>query len=426
MKKYTLDNGLIAYYYPLEQAYSAAIGLYINIGARDETPQISGITHLMEHLHFRRLGELSQRELYHEMDVIGGELRATTYKEMLRFYMKIRPVYYEKALVFFEKVISMYDWSSEDVEAEKQVVLNELYEREECSPIDTISNKLVWKDTPLSMRIIGVEKAIRKITVKDIIEYKKQAFSKGNVVLVVTGGITEWDIARTNEMFSKLSLTERTQPRAAINTSRAKRQPDIEIVDCAWNSAEVRLTFDIDKKIEQSNIILLNSILGGGTGARLQYELREKKGLTANIYSDAEIYSDAAAITISFSTPTNNIYSCMKSIVSVLNELKRNITDEDMNENLPYFTENLWYAMESAEQLNADIGWAVFQSKEPQDIPQKISIYKQIIKEDLTNAAATIFAAKNASFVMMGEADGISKDVVETILNRLDLRTAEN
>lgn len=98
MEKTILKNGLIVYYYPIKNAYSTSIGLYINIGARNETYEQSGISHVLEHLHFRRLEQLSQKELYLKMDKIGATLKASTHKELMRFYMKLRPNHFNVAI----------------------------------------------------------------------------------------------------------------------------------------------------------------------------------------------------------------------------------------------------------------------------------------------------------------------------------------
>jgi len=144
MDKNVLKNGLIVYYYPIDNAYSTSIGLYINAGSKMELPEQNGITHMLEHMHFRRLEELSQNELYFSMDKIGANLRAMTHKEYMRFYMKCRPKFFQDTIKFFKKIISMYNWSDEDFEQEKKVVLNELDSKESNVYWESCMDSLVW------------------------------------------------------------------------------------------------------------------------------------------------------------------------------------------------------------------------------------------------------------------------------------------
>ena len=103
MQKRTLNNGLKVICYPIEHAMSVEIGLYIRAGARYENKENNGITHLLEHMHFRQLGDMNQKEIYETTEMMGTSLRGTTYKEMLCFNMKVRPKYLEKSLDIFEK-----------------------------------------------------------------------------------------------------------------------------------------------------------------------------------------------------------------------------------------------------------------------------------------------------------------------------------
>ena len=104
MQKRTLNNGLKVICYPIEHAMSVEIGLYIRAGARYENKENNGITHLLEHMHFRQLGDMNQKEIYETTEMMGTSLRGTTYKEMLCFNMKVRPKYLEKSLDIFEKI----------------------------------------------------------------------------------------------------------------------------------------------------------------------------------------------------------------------------------------------------------------------------------------------------------------------------------
>ena len=105
MFRYSLMNGLQILCYPIPHAYSTAIALYVKCGSINETEQNNGITHLMEHLHFRAMDGISQNELYYRMEKIGSPLRATTYKDLLRFYIKTRPNHLMEAVAFFQSIL---------------------------------------------------------------------------------------------------------------------------------------------------------------------------------------------------------------------------------------------------------------------------------------------------------------------------------
>ena len=74
-----LNNGLKIVEYPIDNAQSIEIGLYIKAGARYENKGDNGITHLLEHMHFRQLGNMKQKEIYEYAEKMGSTLRGTTY-----------------------------------------------------------------------------------------------------------------------------------------------------------------------------------------------------------------------------------------------------------------------------------------------------------------------------------------------------------
>lgn len=103
MNEFNLPNGIKTIYYPIQQTHSITIGLYIKVGSRYENSSNNGITHLLEHLHFRRLGVLTQEEIYHNMESLGSTLRAATHKDFVRYHMKVRPKHLNECIVFLRK-----------------------------------------------------------------------------------------------------------------------------------------------------------------------------------------------------------------------------------------------------------------------------------------------------------------------------------
>ena len=101
MEEYLLNNGIRTIYYPLPHSYSVSIGLYVKTGSKYENENNNGITHFLEHMHFRQLGGMPQDELYFKTESMGGTLRAATYKEKLGLTYEVcsETVVYDNAAV---------------------------------------------------------------------------------------------------------------------------------------------------------------------------------------------------------------------------------------------------------------------------------------------------------------------------------------
>lgn len=107
MERHLLTNKVKVLYYPLPHSFSTTISLLVKVGSRNETLKNNGISHLLEHMHFRMLGEMTQNGLYHLTDTMGTTLEASTSKEFTRYYMKIRPQFIREGIKLFEKILTM-------------------------------------------------------------------------------------------------------------------------------------------------------------------------------------------------------------------------------------------------------------------------------------------------------------------------------
>ena len=94
MRNIILKNGIRLVYYRMENVHSAVLSLCFKTHDMEEKP--CGTAHMTEHMFFRRANSLCQQELYHMAEEIGSEMRGTTYKDMMRFSMKVRPMYFRK------------------------------------------------------------------------------------------------------------------------------------------------------------------------------------------------------------------------------------------------------------------------------------------------------------------------------------------
>ena len=200
---------------------------------------------------------------------------------------------------------------------------------------------------------------------------------------------------------SELIINE-SQKQIRNNSEVVFAKNKIKLLNCDWEYVDMDISFTVKKGVSQSELTLLNSILGGGTGAKLQYYLKDELGLTYNVYSYFEMYSDFSAIHIALSTHKGNVYKIIDAVISVLNSLKEGITEYDMQTNLPYYSENTWFWLEDPEFLNLEIGWELFRNEDPLKVEDRIELYNKITSTRLTNIANDIFNEKNAFVTVVG------------------------
>ena len=358
MQKRTLNNGLKVICYPIEHAMSVEIGLYIRAGARYENKENNGITHLLEHMHFRQLGDMNQKEIYETTEMMGTSLRGTTYKEMLCFNMKVRPKYLEKSLDIFEKILTTYDWTEEQLESEK---------------------KAIWRKNPLKRGILGSEENVKGFTVDDLVGYKKEIFSKNNVTLVITGAIDEEKSREIFEEFGKIKINEgveRKEKVEVIKRRQFKREPDVKLENFAsWNI-----------------------------------------GLVYDIYSCVDIFSKESILSIIFSIDKSRLQLSILEIIKILKQLKNIISKKDVDRNMAFFTENLWYWAEETKELNFQLGSDFLNDKEVLTIEDRIMANERIDFQRMREISEMIFRKENMSLIVIGPTKGITENKLRELL----------
>lgn len=405
-----LNNGLKIVEYPIDNAQSIEIGLYIKAGARYENKGDNGITHLLEHMHFRQLGNMKQKEIYEYAEKMGSTLRGTTYKEMLCFNIKVRPKYLKKSLNLFEKIITTYEWTEEQLKSEKKVVISEIREKEDNNENQKIIDRVIWNKHPLSNSILGNASNIKRITLQKLVQYKKKIFCKDNMLLVITGAINEEEIIWINKKFEAIAINECLQKLNSnnMNDGQFKRKHNYLMKNYPeWNLINMQLIFDVDlKQIKENELLFFNSIVGGGDGSYLQQEIRDKRGMVYDIYSYGEIFSDKAVWSIVYSIEKDQLYLSLNVIVKMLKMLKTVISQEDIEKNMPFFTENLWYWTEGTKELNFQLGNDFIKNKIGLKINERIKENEKINYERMQKVAEIILKNKNMSLIAMGPIKG--------------------
>ena len=405
-----LNNGLKIVEYPIDNAQSIEIGLYIKAGARYENKGDNGITHLLEHMHFRQLGNMKQKEIYEYAEKMGSTLRGTTYKEMLCFNIKVRPKYLKKSLNLFEKIITTYEWTEEQLKSEKKVVISEIREKEDNNENQKIIDRVIWNKHPLSNSILGNASNIKRITLQKLVQYKKKIFCKDNMLLVITGAINEEEIIWINKKFEAIAINECLQKINSnnMNDGQFKRKHNYLMKNYPeWNLINMQLIFDVDlKQIKENELLFFNSIVGGGDGSYLQQEIRDKRGMVYDIYSYGEIFSDKAVWSIVYYIEKDQLYLSLNVIVKMLKMLKTVISQEDIEKNMPFFTENLWYWTEGTKELNFQLGNDFIKNKIGLTINERIKENEKINYERMQKVSEIILKNKNMSLIAMGPIKG--------------------
>ena len=285
---------------------SASIGVWVGVGARDETPRLSGASHFLEHLLFKGTAERTAMDISVSLDAVGGEFNAFTAKEYTVFHARVLDDDLPLAVDVLGDMITSSLLTAEDVEAEREVILDEIAMHDD-DPEDVVTDlhaRLAWGSGPLGRPIAGSAETIRALSRTQIARFHRVRYRPEHMVVAVAGNVDHGAVVRqVRKAFSRAGFLADPGARPAPPRTGGRFRR------AAAGSATVRRPF------EQVNLVLgvdglartderryalgvLNAALGGGPSSRLFQEVRERRGLAYSVYSYAAHYSDAGVFCV--------------------------------------------------------------------------------------------------------------------------------
>jgi len=305
-----LDSGVRVVTEVMPSVRSAALGFFIGTGSRTELSGQAGLSHLLEHLIFRGSASHTSLEIDQIFDGMGAELNAGTGKEATSVFSRVLDRHVPRA---FEVMADMI-WrpAFEDVDAERQVVLEEIamYEDDPQDKVFDVLGEAVFGDDPLGRPIIGRAAVIADTPLAEIAAFHRGRYVPGNVVVAAAGSVKHDEI---------VALVEATMPDASAPLAAPPGSPPV--------TCEPRVCFE-RKDTEQYHVCLgglgiardddrrfalrlLDNILGGTSSSRLFQEIRERRGLAYSVHSFSSLYAGTGQVGLYVGTRPENLVEAM-------------------------------------------------------------------------------------------------------------------
>jgi predicted Zn-dependent peptidase len=186
----TLDNGLEVLAECNPEMHSAAVAFYVKTGARDESADVAGVSHFLEHMTFKGTPTRTSEQVNQELDALGAFSNAMTSKETTIYYTALLPEYVEKAMELLADILRPA-LRTKDFETEKQVIIEEIRMYEDEPPFGAFDKceALHFGSHPLGNSVLGTVESITDLSVDAMRDYFRRRYSPGNIVLVGTGRI---------------------------------------------------------------------------------------------------------------------------------------------------------------------------------------------------------------------------------------------
>ena len=292
-----LSNGLTIVSDPMPGLESAAVGLWVNTGARHETPDQMGVSHMLEHMAFKGTARRSARVLSEEIEAVGGVLNAYTSREQTAFHARVLKADVPLAMDLLGDILINPAFAEDEIARERHVVLQEIGQARD-TPDDIIFDHLqaaIYPNQPMGWSILGEEATVAGFSRDMLKGYMAANYRAGGMTLVASGAVRHDEIVRLAEsFFTGLTPGLPSTPKPAVyGGGEALFAEDLEQAHIAFAFPGLA-NASPDYYVGQ----LYTAALGGGMSSRLFQEAREKRGLCYSIYAFTSGFQDGGYISV--------------------------------------------------------------------------------------------------------------------------------
>jgi predicted Zn-dependent peptidase len=334
VRRTVLPSGLRIVTEEVPSVRSAAIGIWVNVGSRDETPAVAGASHFLEHLLFKGTTRRTALEISATIEAVGGEMNAFTSKEYTCFYARVIDTDLPMAIDVVSDLITSSIVSALDVDAERKVVLEEIAMRDD-DPSDLVHDlyaETYYGDTQLGRPILGTIKSISDMTRSSVFNYYKKKYLPQDLVVAVAGNIKHKRVvAMVEEALSRDNFLDvKGSPQIRPNTPvKTKPMQSVGLMTRKTEQAHMFYGMEGVARSDERRFAMgvLASALGGGMSSRLFQEIREKRGLAYSVYAYAQQFAGSGQIGFyAGCNPTKAI-----EVIEIIREVLADVAENGMS-----------------------------------------------------------------------------------------------
>lgn len=359
---WVLPTGQTVVVRPIPGNPNVTINTWVRVGSADETDEINGVSHFLEHLLFKGTNKYGPRDLDAAFEGAGGDINASTSDDFTNYHVTAQAADFEKMLEIHADMMQHATIPADELEQERKVVIEEI-NRANDSPMRKLFmalNGLAYKTHPYRLDTLGPASNIASIPREKILKYYEDHYALKNMITVVAGGI---DPLQAKELVEKHFQTGRkggaepfsaapepwptTEQRADVrmNTNKA-------YVTVAWRGPAVS-RLDDSVALDAASIIL-----GKGTSSRLYQRLVQKEQLAVSVQAFSSNQRDDGIFGIIAVCEPENAGKVEAAIREEATRLRREaVSAPELRKVIEQSRRDFIYQGESSDGIAFILGW---------------------------------------------------------------------
>jgi predicted Zn-dependent peptidase len=398
-----LDGGGRIITEPLPSVRSAAIGVWIGAGSRDEDDAHAGLAHFLEHLLFKGTAKYSALEIAEIFDGMGGELNAATARDYTVVYARVLDEHIEAALDVMTDMVFAPAFA--EIDAEREVVLEEIAMIEDTPPelVHDVFTETVFGDHPLGRPVLGSADVIASVSRRAIGTYHRARYRPDNIVVAAAGSVDHDRLVEVVQELAGKSGEARSRP-VARPPFVAPPPPGLRFIRKETEQYHVCVGAPGLARSDRRRFTatVLDSILGGSASSRLFQEIREKRGLAYAVYTFASQYADTGQVGVYVGTREDNLVECMKVVAAELHAISETVREDEVERAKENLKGRIMLSMEMTSNRMSRLGKSLVTDTDLLSLDQILAEIDAVDADSVSQLAGVLLAPEGLSVAGIG------------------------
>lgn len=382
-KRHTLANGLQIVAECVPDAYSMGLAFFVRTGSRDESDDVAGVSHFLEHMVFKGTPRRSAADVNRELDEIGSHSNAYTSEEHTVYHAAVLPEYQQRLTELLADILRP-SLRQEDFESEKDVILEEIAKYDDEPPYGAFEKCMAafFRGHPLGRSILGTKASVGSLTPEQMRAYFDRQYSASNIVLAAAGNVDfdrlVADAAEYCGQWNRFQV-QRTSPHVV---------PAVSFREIIKESATQQYTVQIgpgpaaddpDRYAHR----LLASIVGDSSGSRLFWEFVDTGRAEWAVMEGHEYQGTGITISYICSDP-QTMAENLRDAARLLQEVDRDgVTDSELERAKSKICSHLVLSSERPSSRMFAVGNGWIQRQEYRTVRDAMKSYQAVTIKDV-------------------------------------------
>lgn len=406
-----LPNGIKIITEEIKESSSASVGIWVNVGSRDEVEEYHGGTHFLEHLLFKGTVKRSAKEISRAIEDRGGYLNAFTDRDMTCFHAKVLGKDLKLALEVLSDMVQNPLLKQDDVEKERTVVLSEIDSRDD-DPGDLIHDlyfESAWGENEAAHPILGEKAPLNCLTSDSIRTYFESHYLPQKIIVTGAGALKHEELVAIVEK----NVTLNKKYDGVDSREEPSFKPIKRHIQRQTSQVQVALTSKglAYGDTNRDALNLISSYLGVGASSKLFQEIREKYGLVYSIFSTVYSLNDAGVFAILAGTQDQYVEKILKIELKELDVLKKDLSERILQK-IKHKTIGLFVLRsESSESRMMQLGVSTLRQGKPKTLEEIIDNINSVELESMKELAGDLFVVDRLGLTTLGLSESTVKKV---------------